>query len=718
MRKLTIRALLVLLSVVMLCILIPFTAVSATEETVSTEPIYLFDRNTIIPSIGGNFDFETIDAVYNSDPYFHRFTSGTSTNVNGDGERVYISLDKTLYADGHTVADAPVVKVGYRTNSTRSSAGFNVAFWNGKSNTRTWSKIGFPMTSGGWKSSTVDLSAQHWYGGLNTSTYPDLAASWAHWSPMQLGYIMYRPFNTPSATVYFDVLYVAMFETVEDANAWEYTMPTYDWQDFAVDATEGGSFTVNGGDSSTAYSTKHYIGQKITLTAIDQNKYDFIGWYDSESNLVSSAATYEFTMTETPVDLTAKFEAVPYATFKIDGEIIAEVEYDENGGLVYPDIVPTKPGYGFSAWGNADGPVAEGTTLTELVELTPVFKAPTALYDASNYLSINGGTNLPYGYMTDPETGNDYVHIYESVTEAYTSVDGDKPQFKFDTTAQPHDILEDSYMAFGVRTNINRTSSLNININGGVFWGVTFVPTADGTWQHRVVDLTKFSGGNKKPVTDYLYGAMTGMYIRPHGAASIAINDGDYYDVMYMALFDDETAANNFVYAGNEVEKDTFSVTFYDADGSILKTETVKSGYKTITPEVTAPENKIYVGWQNKSTGAVEAFGNTPVVVSADTEYVPVFKADIIGTGAYEKYITDRADLANVYNKLTVDNELTVAYFGGSVTAGAGASNSELYSWRALTHRMLKKEYPNATVTMVNAAIGGRYRTEPRSCIH
>jgi lysophospholipase L1-like esterase len=49
----------------------------------------------------------------------------------------------------------------------------------------------------------------------------------------------------------------------------------------------------------------------------------------------------------------------------------------------------------------------------------------------------------------------------------------------------------------------------------------------------------------------------------------------------------------------------------------------------------------------------------------------------------------------------------TIAYFGGSITAGAGASDSSKTSWRALTTTWFRRQYPQSQITEVDAAIGG-----------
>ncbi len=67
----------------------------------------------------------------------------------------------------------------------------------------------------------------------------------------------------------------------------------------------------------------------------------------------------------------------------------------------------------------------------------------------------------------------------------------------------------------------------------------------------------------------------------------------------------------------------------------------------------------------------------------------------------------EKRNLNNTLYKLKVERELNVAYFGGSVTDGHGASAANDTSWRALTTKWLKKSYPSAKINETNAAIGG-----------
>lgn len=60
----------------------------------------------------------------------------------------------------------------------------------------------------------------------------------------------------------------------------------------------------------------------------------------------------------------------------------------------------------------------------------------------------------------------------------------------------------------------------------------------------------------------------------------------------------------------------------------------------------------------------------------------------------------------NTYYKLTKDKKLNITYLGGSVTSGHGASDVETTSWRGLTTKWFKDNYPNATISSKNGAVG------------
>lgn len=63
--------------------------------------------------------------------------------------------------------------------------------------------------------------------------------------------------------------------------------------------------------------------------------------------------------------------------------------------------------------------------------------------------------------------------------------------------------------------------------------------------------------------------------------------------------------------------------------------------------------------------------------------------------------------LENTLYKLQHDKKLTVGYFGGSITEGAGSSDPEKTCWRARNTIWLREHFPDAEIIPIQAAIGG-----------
>lgn len=78
---------------------------------------------------------------------------------------------------------------------------------------------------------------------------------------------------------------------------------------------------------------------------------------------------------------------------------------------------------------------------------------------------------------------------------------------------------------------------------------------------------------------------------------------------------------------------------------------------------------------------------------------------DLLSTSKYGDYIYYRKSLQNTYTRLTNDKELNIAYYGGSITQGYGASNVE-NNWRLKTRRWFEKQFPEAKINEIYAAFG------------
>jgi lysophospholipase L1-like esterase len=77
----------------------------------------------------------------------------------------------------------------------------------------------------------------------------------------------------------------------------------------------------------------------------------------------------------------------------------------------------------------------------------------------------------------------------------------------------------------------------------------------------------------------------------------------------------------------------------------------------------------------------------------------------------YELRAGIRKGLPVFMGKLKRGEPVTVAFLGGSITEGAGASDPDATSWRALTENYLKERLGEERVTCINAGVGGTNST-------
>lgn len=70
-----------------------------------------------------------------------------------------------------------------------------------------------------------------------------------------------------------------------------------------------------------------------------------------------------------------------------------------------------------------------------------------------------------------------------------------------------------------------------------------------------------------------------------------------------------------------------------------------------------------------------------------------------------------RGGLPNLCSKRSRNDNIVIAFLGGSITEGAGASDANITSWRALIGRYLKDSFSTNHVTCINAGVGGTNST-------
>lgn len=73
--------------------------------------------------------------------------------------------------------------------------------------------------------------------------------------------------------------------------------------------------------------------------------------------------------------------------------------------------------------------------------------------------------------------------------------------------------------------------------------------------------------------------------------------------------------------------------------------------------------------------------------------------------------VQHRGGLPHINERLRHNEPITVAFLGGSITEGAGASDANAASWRALIERYLQERFSEEKVTCINAGVGGTTST-------
>lgn len=149
----------------------------------------------------------------------------------------------------------------------------------------------------------------------------------------------------------------------------------------------------------------------------------------------------------------------------------------------------------------------------------------------------------------------------------------------------------------------------------------------------------------------------------------------------------------------NQPKEDVLA--FIEVDGERIKNfkpETLK--YNLTIPNETLVQPEIYAENTNGN--------NESVKYKYPDTLEGVYMVKYNGT-IYElnlEYDKKPNDLSNSYYRLTQDKELNIAYFGGSVTNGYGAS-SEDKCWASIVTNHLKNKFPQAKINSLKAAIGG-----------
>ena len=199
-------------------------------------------------------------------------------------------------------------------------------------------------------------------------------------------------------------------------------------------------------------------------------------------------------------------------------------------------------------------------------------------------------------------------------------------------------------------------SYADVNINLGTTTETSFKYIGDGT--HVFTGDIKVIGENQLKDTTYLDSLSANVYT--------VYNKTGVEGVLGFG-----EGAGEFTIAGEDVVRAISANAYADSQDGIL-TLTTKGNYYIGIPHIYDGEESTY--------------------------------ADYID---YRTALNGNDALNNFAAKVKAGEDVNVVYYGGSVTAGSGASVADKTSWRGITSSWLQINAPNVNVTNVNSAIGG-----------
>ena len=368
-------------------------------------------------------------------------------------------------------------------------------------------------------------------------------------------------------------------EYLDEATA-QYITPTYDTCEICKYQTTAFAY-------EDAYVVRFYVDGILYHTAYTKNG----GSVDAPIEPEKTGYNFkgwdaEFSNVTENIDVNAVFEAVKHTvTFKDHDGTVIETQTIEHGSPAFEPIEPTRAGHTFTGWDKSFDNITADTEIT-------------ALYDVNYYNVVfkdNDGTKLSeqtvaYGSgATAPENPTREGYNFTGWDTDFSNITGDttvtaKYRIKIFSVIFKvfNDIFSSQEVEYGdSATNPGEPTSIVEN------WGRWIFAGWDNTWDY---------------ITD-----------------------------------------NLIINAIMEQEYNTYTVTFLNADGSVIDTQMVKYGDYAVVPEDPVREGHTFTGWGG---------GNINLPIAEDMTFRAVYEP-IYYTATF------------VDEEGTVLNEVTFGYFAG-----------------------------------------------------
>ncbi|MBQ7821804.1 MAG: S-layer homology domain-containing protein [Clostridia bacterium] len=235
----------------------------------------------------------------------------------------------------------------------------------------------------------------------------------------------------------------------------------------------------------------------------------------------------------------------------VDGEDFATVQLTRGTAFVYPEKTPVKNGWAFEKWSIAEGTIINEDTTAEAIFVRREGE-PVALFDTTNANYSSSGT---IDKAIAEENGIKYFHF--TVSADNTSADGTRTNIIL--SPADYDVSVSKVMKIKYRTNVASSSGIDLNLwltTSSRIWGPKITYTDKGKWTEAVFDMSTigFNGGenidtsvDKSEIFNAnAKGNIVMVTLKPYHTTGLAMKQGEYFDVAYVAFFDSVKDAENY----------------------------------------------------------------------------------------------------------------------------------------------------------------------------
>ena len=387
-----------------------------------------------------------------------------------------------------------------------------------------------------------------------------------------------------------------------------------------------------GGTIAASKTEDIYSGETVMLTATPDEHYVFSGWTVTGVELENKTApTASFTMPTANVTVTATFtekEKHTVTFYSKDGTVAATREIYNGDKITAADIptITAPDGFSFKGWlgeayNSSEIPAyvtPAGTKVTADLSFYAVYGERSGELDMTKFNKVTDITQLDTAEYIAIVSNNDHKALTTSlgataVTEGDTLAVSDAMIWSLSKNANGTFTISKDTAKLGT-TSTNKGTALTTN---GTYnaWEIEADTTFSGSYLLKLLESNEmyaewYSGNNKWQI-----------YERTRR---------DNYKYFALNLYIPEATIIN--YTTNPIVAGTHDVTWYDANGGVFKTTSVKEAAKINAPKDTltkADEGETYymfLGWA-KEANAATPLTDLGTMGAENMAFYPVFEA-------------------------------------------------------------------------------------------